>query len=100
MAKPTQKALIEAVRNNPDLLERLLLVADQHNDYRPAVTVPEKAYRAVAPLIEGFRDERLAVVALDRKRRQIAAEVLTVGNGGFTIVCPRQILRGRLAEHG
>lgn len=94
--RPTQKALIQAVRDNPDLLERLLLVAEQASGYGPTLSTPDRAYHALAPLLEGYAAERLAVVGLNRRRAVIASDVLTIGNSCMTIVCPRQILRWAL----
>lgn len=93
MKKPTQKALLAAVKANPDLLPRLLMVAEQMEDYSSIIDTPERAYRVLAPMLEGHTVEHLAIFGLNRKRRLVASEILTRGNSAFTIVCPRQILK-------
>lgn len=86
------RRLLEAVKGNPELVARLLMVAEQDSQPSP-VTCPSEAARIVAPLLAGHEVERLAVVALDRRRRVVDADVVSIGNDGACIVCPRAILR-------
>lgn len=92
----TQKKLLQAVRAKPELLERMLLLAEDSPPY--SCTSPEELYKAVAPHLLGYPEERLAVVALNRRRKVLGVEVLTKGNDSFTIVCPRQIFRWALLQ--
>jgi DNA repair protein RadC len=63
------------------------------------VTSPEGAVRHLRPLLCFDREaERLAVLCLGKRGGVIAKRVLTVGNDGFTIVCPKQILRYALTR--
>lgn len=91
--------LLSAVAENPGLLPRLLVVCEQEARYQAeTIDTPEKAQRAFAPLLEGYREERLAVMALDTRYRLIEAEVLTQGSARFTVVDPRQIFRWALTR--
>ena len=70
-------------------VERLRLVQEPG----AACGGPADAVRIFAPLLRGYDHERMAVAALTLSGRLIAAEVLTVGTHGFTIVDAPQILR-------
>jgi DNA repair protein RadC len=50
------------------------------------VTCASDAVAVVSPLLLGRETEALVAVALDRRRRVVACEVLTEGSAGFTIV--------------
>lgn len=93
---PTNRQrLLAAIKGNPELVDRLMMVADEPTGKR-VVACPEDALGHFLPLLAGYADERLAVMALDRRNRVLAVEVLTVGSDGFTIVDPRQIFRWAL----
>ncbi len=94
----SRKRLNEALKRHPELLPRLLLLVDSAEE-RPAITTPELAYRKFLPLLDGFREERFAVIGVTRRRRFINSEVLTVGSGEFTVVCPKLIFRWALLNH-
>lgn len=75
----------------------------EHTEARPVVRNAADALSQVVPLLTdedggGLSAERLVVVALDRKGRVIAAEILTVGSDCATVVDTRQILRWALLK--
>ena len=63
-----------------------------------AIVVASDLYATVAPLLLGRETEALVVVAVNRRLSIVSAEVLTTGNDGFTIVCPKQIFRWALTR--
>ena len=50
------------------------------------------------PHLAGHAEERLVVIALDRRRHVLGVETMTVGNDACTVVCPRQIFRWALEQ--
>lgn len=92
---PRQR-LLAAIKHDPALVDRLLVVAEPNHD--DAVATPDAAYRMVAPLIQGEPVECFAVVALNRRRIPIASAILTRGNDAYCVVCPRQVLRWALLQ--
>lgn len=91
-----RQRLLEAIKGNPDLIDRLLVVAEP--SITAALTTPEGAYQAVAPLVQGEAYECLAAVAVNRRNSVIGAAVLSRGSDAFTVVCPRQIFRWALQQ--
>jgi DNA repair protein RadC len=88
----------EAIRNaDPATLERLarLLAAEQPTT---SVSTAEEGAALLMPHLLGHEAERLVVAALDRRYRVIDTETLTIGSDGFTIVCPKSILRWALTR--
>lgn len=99
-----RQKLLARIKGDPQLIERLLMVADGPEEATPVVR-PEDSVRHLAPMLAGYPDERLAVLALDRRAVVSDKTVLTVGSASFTIVDPKQILRwaltsGRTAPSG
>ena len=92
-----RQRLVAAIRGNPALVSRLLLVAEPTTHSSPIASTDD-AYAAVAPLVAGHPLEHFAAVALDRRHRVIASRVLTVGSDCYTVVCPRQIYRWALQQ--
>jgi DNA repair protein RadC len=90
-----RQRLLSLMKGDPELVSRLLMVAEDPTT-RPLVTSPDVAARHLAPLLAGFDHERFAVLGVDRRRRVIGSQVLTVGNDGFVIVDPRQVYRWAL----
>jgi len=80
----------------PDLAARLLLLADK--PMGKAITNPEQAHKALTPLLGGRDREHFVALALDRRHRIIAAEILTVGSDGYTVVDPRMVYRWALQQ--
>ena len=95
MATPRQR-LLSLIKGNPSLVDRLLTVAELNPP--PCCLNSDDLYQIVAPLIGGYPEERLAVVALNRRLRVIGFDVLTVGNDNRTVMCPRQIFRWALLQ--
>lgn len=98
-----RQRLLHLITGNPSLIDRLLVVADG-DEPTPVITSPDQAHRIFLPLIAGQPQEHFAVAALNRRRRLIHAEVLTIGTDGFTIVDPRQVYswalrQGRTGAH-
>lgn len=91
-----QREAIALLKARPELVDRLLLLAEG-NAALP-LDVPAKAAQVLAPLVEGYENEHLAVLALTRRLRVVDSTVLTVGSADFTIVCPRQIFRWALTR--
>jgi len=92
----SKKDLLEAIKGKPDLVERLLVVAESPN--MPRCLSPQEVYEAVAHLLVGQPEERLVCVAMDRHNRILAIKELTRGSDGFTVVDPRQIYRWALQQ--
>ncbi len=99
MRKPTKKALLEALKEDPDLLHRLHRLLQPRASTDP-VTGPEEAFRAVLPYLFGQEREVLVGLALDAKRRVHSIEALSVGSDRFTVVDPRYIMRWTLTLQG
>jgi DNA repair protein RadC len=95
---PTNRQrLMSLITGNPDLVERLLHVAEPPPT-TAGITSPNQAYRLLSPHLVGHATERLVVVALDRRRQVIGIETLTIGTAGFTIVDPRQVYSWALRQ--
>ena len=92
-----RQRLLARIKGDPELVERLLMVADLPEDNQ-AVLRPEDAVVHFAPLLAGYSEERLAVLALNRRHVVKDKVVLTKGTDCFTIVDPRQILRWALTS--
>lgn len=92
---PRQR-LLAAIKGDPELVARLLVVAEPSGCAR--LSTPDDAYSVLAPHLEGWAEERLVVVALDRRNRPIATQTMTIGSAGHTVVCPRQIFRWALLQ--
>lgn len=92
-----RQRLLALMKDDPTLLSRLLLVAEEPVLGR-VMDTPHIVYEALAPLLLGQEREHLAICGLDRRRRVVATEVLTVGNEDFCIVCPKQIYRWALTQ--
>ncbi len=100
---PTNRQrLLQLTTGGPKLVTRLLHVADSAHNTPQSITSPEDAHTLFVPHLVGHTTEGLVVAALDRKRRPIAVETLTVGNEGFTIVDPSQVYAWarRQGHHG
>lgn len=91
-----RQRLLQAIKGDPSLVERLLVVAEPNMD--DPIRDDFDAYRAVAPLCHGMATEVLVAVALDRRLRVINAEILTRGCDRYCIVDPKQILRWALLQ--
>jgi len=92
-----RQRLLTLMKDDPTLLSRLLFVADAPVLGR-VIDSPQRAYSVLAPLVLGQDREHFAICGLDRWRRVVATEVLTVGNEDFCIVCPKQIFRWALTQ--
>ena len=90
------RKLTRVLRGRPEMVARLLLVAEETS--LDSVVAPEDVYAIVAPLLVGKTCENLVVVALNKRRHLLNAEILTVGSDAFTIVDPRQIFRWALMQ--
>lgn len=88
---PTNRQrLMSLITGNPELVERLLHVAEPAPT-TAGITTPDEAYTLLSPHLLGHATERLVVAALDRQRQVLAIETLTIGTAGFTIVDPCQV---------
>lgn len=94
----SKKRLMDMIKTDPSLLPQLLLLAERKQPI-PLADSPDRAFDAMAPLLCGFEVERLVAVALDRRRRILAVETLTIGSDAFTVVCQRQIYRWALRHN-
>ena len=95
--RPTT-ALARAARDaSPEAVARamrILLAAEG-----PAsVTDPAAAAAVALAHLEGRESEALVCIALDRRRRVVESDVLTVGSSGFTVVDTAQIFRWALTR--
>lgn len=93
------RKLLEAVKGEPELLARLLLVADRWARVETGpVRKPEQAHALFYPKLAGLPYEQMWCLALDRRHRVLDLAPMTQGNDAFTIVDPRQILRWALTR--
>lgn len=92
-----RQKLLAQIKGNPELIERLLMVAETTAD-RTKVLSDDAAARHLMPMLAGHTDERLVVLALNRRRVVTDQTVLTTGTDCFTIVDPKQILRWALTS--
>lgn len=88
--------LLSLLTGDPELVSRLLVCAEGTD--AKTITGAHDAYGILAPMLAGRSREHFAVVALDRRRHVLNAEVLTIGNDGFCIVDPRQVYRWALMQ--
>ena len=93
-----RQQLLAKVKGNPDLVSRLLRVAEGPVQPTGKADSPEDIVRLVEPLLAGHLDERLVAVALGSRLDIVDCAVLTVGSPAFTIVDPRQIFRWALTR--
>jgi DNA repair protein RadC len=91
------RRLLQAVRGHPHLLPYFLELAAEP-PAQAYVTGAHDALAAVSPYLVGLDQEVLVVVALNRRHRVVAGEVLTRGSDRFTVVDPRQIFRWALLQ--
>lgn len=92
MRKPTKAALLRAVDANPELLSRLLRIAEPE-PVRDSVSGPDDLVSILRPLLAGRENEALVVAAFDSKLRLIDVAVLSEGSHRYTVMDPIQILR-------
>lgn len=86
-----QKAeLNRLVQARPELLEKFLLFA-QEPPANSQVRTPEDLLPYLEPILCGRLTEALVVVALDRRRKVLAVETLSIGSDRATVVDPRQV---------
>lgn len=97
MSDRIDRLLIYA-QNDPELLDRLLFLAESDTQLEAPIRTPDDSYEALAPHLLGHGEERLVALALDRRRRPLGAQVLTIGTDRFCIVDPRQIYRWALLQ--
>jgi len=91
-----RRVLRDLVKDDPELAARLVNILEV-----PAgdpVRTPELAFAELYPLVAGLDQEALVVLALDRRRRTVGRAVVTLGNDGFTVVDPKQIMRWALGR--
>jgi DNA repair protein RadC len=94
--KPATK-LRAMLREDPEIADRMLriLAADGRPD---VVRTAEDSLPHFRPLLAGREQEALAVLAMDRRHRPVACEILTIGCDCLTVVDSRQIYRWALTR--
>ena len=92
-----RQRLLKLLTGDPELVERLLCVAEPESPPGP-VTTSGEAYALVEAHLVGHKRERLVVAALDRRRKVIAVETLTIGSDAATIIDPKQIFSWALRQ--
>ena len=60
------------------------------------IHTPYDAYTILRPLMEGYAEESLWALYLNRRKQLLLTRKLTHGNDGFTIVDPKQVYRHAL----
>lgn len=95
--RPLPKDLVALLAADPQLQARVRAMAAET---RPEVLAnPADVAAVLGPMIGWSPDcERFAAIAVDRRRRVIDVEVLTVGSDGFCIVDPKQVFRWALTR--
>lgn len=97
-SSPTRQ-LSSLVKGRPDLATMALAVILQHEQAtKPAVLTGADAYAHFA-FLHGRSQECLAILGLDRRRRPVGCEVLTMGSDRATVVDARQIIRWALSRN-
>jgi len=89
------KKLNRALKGRPELVQRLLMVAESSSERRH-ISSPEDLYSVVAPYLVGLEVENLVAVAMNRTGHVIGVKTLSIGSDGFTVVDPRIIYRWAL----
>lgn len=94
----TLKEIAALIQARPDLAERFATMAAEPVTVETCLTATAAA-TILGPMLMGRAYEALAVIALDRRGRAIASEVLTSGGSdGLAIVDPRRIFRWALTQ--
>lgn len=89
-----RRALLDALLDaDPSLVDRFLLAAQSAKPKEPIHTQYDAVRVLLLPHLVGFEQERLVVLALDRRRKLVDIEILSVGSADFTIVCTKTIFR-------
>lgn len=88
---PKLSAALAALKANPELAERVLMLAEPQGKNR--VLAVRDAMLWARGSLAGLDHERLAVLALNRMNAVIDSTHLTTGTDGFCIVDPKQVLR-------
>lgn len=91
-----KKRLAALLASDEGIADRILAAFEPAAE--PRMSSPEAAAAIVRPLLAGRGEERLVVVALDRRRNVIEVETLTIGGTAITIVEARQIFRWALTR--
>ena len=75
-------------------LYRVMLVRESTGRrYRPKITSPAAAYRALRPLFRNLDREHFIVCCLDSKHEIRAINVVSVGTLNLSIVHPREVFK-------
>ena len=87
------QTLIAKASSSPELLDRLLRVAEApERHYGRMILGPEDAAAAFSPLLQGLVEEATAVLAVDIKNRALSSSILARGSSRWSLVDPHQIL--------
>ena len=92
-----RQRLLNAIRDNDELLERLLIIAEPEEPVE-RVDSPRALYQIVAPELVGWGTEHFVVVALNRALKPIGVATLSIGTDGFTIIDPKGVYRWALQQ--
>jgi DNA repair protein RadC len=92
----TRDELLRRVDEDPTLLRRLGSLLKEPSE-APIETV-EDAADILRPLVAGYPEERLALLAIDQAYRPIAATALTRGSQRATIIDPVQVFAWALRQ--
>jgi DNA repair protein RadC len=87
------------VKSDPGLADRLLRLVEPESR-APVVRTATDSDGWIRPHLIGRVTEAFVVLALDRRHRPIACEILTTGSEAMCIVDPRQVLAWALRQGG
>lgn len=93
MSTADLKRAKKLLTGRPDLVDRLLRIADHQARPKTPVCTAAEAASIFSPLFDGLGDEELHAIYLDRRHQLMCHRRLTVGSDRFTVVDPRQIYR-------
>ena len=97
------QALLDALRNNLDLLGEIALrygveTQPARTDNPPSITTPGDVHKLLAPEMSGLAQEQLRVLLLNTKNVVVGQRVVYQGNVNSSMVRPAEVLRPAVVE--
>ena len=103
LVSSTGQALLDALRNNLNLLGEIALrygveTQPERADDPPSITTPGDVHKLLAPEMSGLAQEQLRVLLLNTKNVVVGQRVVYQGNVNSSMVRPAEVLRPAVTE--
>ena len=103
LVSSTGQALLDALRNNLNLLGELALrygveTQPERSEDPPSITTPDDVHKLLAPEMSGLAQEQLRVLLLNTKNVVLGQRVVYQGNVNSSMIRPAEVLRPAVVE--